>query len=280
LEALSNIFPLVQKALFSGMMNKGGIHMEVKLNKLKQEKHIDDKKEYKVELEKYQRRLLSLQQLLFREKIGLIIAMEGMDAAGKGGAIKRMTAELDPRGIVVHPISAPAPHEMRYHYMQRFWRKIPQHGQIAIFDRSWYGRILVERIEEFTSKEEWKRAYDEMNNFEKLMTDDRYIMIKFWVQISKDEQLRRFEERQNNPLKRWKITEEDWRNRNKWNAYTEAAEEMLRRTDHDYAPWHVIEGNDKKYARVAILRKTVDHIEKYLIEAGITLPEYALFNAQ
>ncbi|MGG3451259.1 polyphosphate kinase 2 family protein [Domibacillus aminovorans] len=253
--------------------------MEVKLNKLKQDKHIDAKKEYQAELEKYQRRLLSLQQLLFREKISLIVIMEGMDAAGKGGAIRRMTAELDPRGIAVHPISAPAPHERRYHYMQRFWRKIPQYGQLTIFDRSWYGRVLVERIEGFAEKEEWKRAYDEINGFEKLITDDRYIMMKFWLQISKDEQLKRFEERQNNPLKRWKITDEDWRNRNKWDSYIEAAEEMLRRTHHDYAPWHVIEGNDKKYARVAILRKTVEHIEKYLTKKGIPLPEYALFNA-
>ncbi|OLN21445.1 UDP-galactose-lipid carrier transferase [Domibacillus antri] len=252
--------------------------MEVNLNQLKQHKSIE-KKEYKTELEKYQRRLLSLQQLLFREKIGLLIAMEGVDAAGKGGAIKRLTAQLDPRGIVVHPISAPAPHELRYHYMHRFWRKLPQHGQIAIFDRSWYGRILVERIERYAAKEEWKRAYDEINHFEKLLTDDRYILIKFWVQISKDEQLRRFEERQNNPLKRWKITEEDWRNRNKWDAYTDAAEEMMRRTDHDYAPWHVIEGNDKKYARVTILRKTVEHIEKYVLESGLNLPEYSLFGA-
>ncbi len=253
--------------------------MERKLNKLKQDKHIDAKKEYQAELEKYQRRLLSLQQLLFREKIGLIIVMEGMDAAGKGGAIKRMTAELDPRGIAVHPISAPAPHELRYHYMQRFWRKIPQYGQLTIFDRSWYGRVLVERIEGFAKKDEWKRAYDEINGFEKLLTDDRYIMIKFWLHISKDEQLKRFEERQNNPLKRWKITDDDWRNRNKWDSYIEAAEEMLRRTDHAYAPWHVIEGNDKKYARVAILRKTVEHIETYLTKHGIVLPEYALFNA-
>lgn len=253
--------------------------MEVKLNTLKQDKHIYTKKEYQAELEKYQRRLLSLQQLLFGEKIGFIVVMEGMDAAGKGGAIRRMTAELDPRGIAVHPISAPASHEMRYHYMQRFWRKIPQYGQLTIFDRSWYGRVLVERIEGFAEKEEWKRAYDEINGFEELLTDDRYIMIKFWLQISKDEQLKRFEERQNNPLKRWKITDDDWRNRKKWDAYIEAAEEMLRRTDHDYAPWYVIEGNDKKCARVAILRKTVEHIEKYLTKEGIALPEYALFNA-
>lgn len=253
--------------------------MHIKLNDLDQDKIRTTKKEYKQELEKYQRRLLALQQVLFQEKIGLIAVFEGMDAAGKGGAIKRMSAELDPRGVLVHPISAPAPHEQRYHYLHRFWRKLPQHGQIAVFDRSWYGRVLVERIEGFASEPEWRRAFDEINFFEQLLTDDRYILLKFWVQISKEEQLRRFEERKNNPLKRWKITDEDWRNRKKWDAYIEAAEEMLSKTDSLLAPWHVIAGNDKKHARVAIIRKTVEHIENYLTNAGLPLPDYHLFGA-
>lgn len=254
--------------------------MDVRLEKLKQDKEITDKKVYKGELEKYQRRLLALQQMLFQEKIGLIVVFEGMDAAGKGGAIKRMNEQLDPRGVLVHPISAPAPHELRYHYMQRFWRKLPQHGQIAIFDRSWYGRVLVERVEGYASEPEWKRAYDEINAFEKSLTDERYIMVKFWVQISKDEQLKRFEERQLDPVKRWKITDEDWRNRKKWAMYVEAAEEMLLKTDDPHAPWHVIEGNDKKYARVDILKKAVAHIETILGQMGQPLPEYELFGAK
>lgn len=254
--------------------------MDVRLEKLKQDKEITDKKVYKAELEKYQRRLLALQQMLFQEKIGLIVVFEGMDAAGKGGAIKRMNEQLDPRGVLVHPISAPAPHELRYHYMQRFWRKLPQHGQIAIFDRSWYGRVLVERVEGYASEPEWKRAYDEINAFEKSLTDERYIMVKFWVQISKDEQLKRFEERQLDPVKRWKITDEDWRNRKKWALYVEAAEEMLLKTDDPHAPWHVIEGNDKKYARVDILKKAVAHIETILGQMGQPLPEYELFGAK
>lgn len=254
--------------------------MEMKLEQLKQNKQLTDKKVYKNELEKYQRRLLALQQMLFQEKIGLIVVFEGMDAAGKGGAIKRMNEQLDPRGVLVHPISAPAPHELRYHYMQRFWRKLPQHGQIAIFDRSWYGRVLVERVEGYASESEWKRAYDEINAFEKSLTDERYIMVKFWVQISKDEQLKRFEERQLNPVKRWKISDEDWRNRKKWALYVEAAEEMLLKTDDPHAPWHVIEGNDKKYARVDILKKAVAHIETILGQMGQPLPEYELFGAK
>ncbi|WP_046174975.1 polyphosphate kinase 2 family protein [Domibacillus indicus] len=253
--------------------------MDIKLEELKQDKQLTDKKEYKTELEKYQRRLLALQQTLFQEKIGLIMAFEGMDAAGKGGAIKRMNEQLDPRGVIVHPISAPQPHELRYHYMHRFWRKLPQHGQIAIFDRSWYGRVLVERIEGYARDAEWQRAYDEINAFEKSLTDERYIMMKFWVQISKNEQLRRFEERQQNPLKRWKITDEDWRNREKWEQYVKAAEEMLQKTDSSYAPWYVIEGNDKKYARVAVLKRAVAHIEQALIQMELPLPDYRLFGA-
>ncbi|WP_309087145.1 UDP-galactose-lipid carrier transferase [Domibacillus sp.] len=253
--------------------------MKIQLEKLKQDKQFTDKKVYKAELEKYQRRLLALQQTLFHEKIGLIIAFEGMDAAGKGGAIKRMNEQLDPRGVLVHPISAPQPHELRYHYLQRFWRKLPQHGQIGIFDRSWYGRVLVERIEGYAVNCEWKRAYDEINAFEKSLTDERYIMMKFWVHISKDEQLRRFEERQQNPLKRWKITDEDWRNRKKWDQYVEAAEEMLEKTDFAHAPWFVIEGNDKKFARVEVLKRAVSHIEESLLQLELPLPDYALYGA-
>ncbi|MBM7650091.1 polyphosphate kinase 2 (PPK2 family) [Bacillus ectoiniformans] len=251
--------------------------MEINLRQMDLSKKVESKKDYKNFLKKFQYRLLSLQQLLFQEKIGLVIVMEGMDAAGKGGAIKRMTEKLDPRGLQVYPISAPQPHEKRYHYLQRFWRKLPQYGQIAIFDRSWYGRVIVERIEGFATKNEWGRAYQEINDFEKLLTEDDYLTIKFWVHISNDEQLARFEARKNDPLKQWKLTDEDWRNREKWELYEEAAEDMLRLTDTVDAPWHVIEGNDKKYARLAILQTLVNHIENQLTARGIPLPDYQLF---
>lgn len=227
--------------------------------------------EYKDELLRLQRRMLTLQQNLLRRKIGLVLVFEGMDAAGKGGAIKRLTTEMDPRGYVVHPISAPKPHELRYHYMHRFWRKLPQHGQVSIFDRSWYGRVLVERIEGFAKEQEWKRAYQEINDFEKQLTDESYILMKFWLQITPEEQLKRFEERMKDPYKRWKITEEDWRNREKWDQYTKAAEEMLAKTTTENAPWFVIGANDKKHARIEVLQQAVNHIEQELNERGFKI---------
>ncbi|WP_242145771.1 MULTISPECIES: polyphosphate kinase 2 family protein [unclassified Bacillus cereus group] len=237
-------------------------------------KKIDSKSKYNKKLEKYQRHLLALQQILKEEKVAVIMVMEGWDAAGKGGAIKRVTEHLDPRGFQVKPIAAPAPHEKRYHYLQRFWRKIPQYGQIAIFDRSWYGRVLVERVEGFATQEEWARAYDEINDFEKLLTDDHYIVGKFFYHISKDEQLKRFKERENNPLKRWKITDEDWRNREKWEEYVEATEEMFEKTNQPNAEWHIIASNNKLYARVKTLKVMISLIEDYFLEHGIELPSY------
>ena len=227
-----------------------------------------DKKVYKKKLEALQFEMLNVQQFLFKEKIGLILAFEGMDAAGKGGAIKRLTEHIDPRGYVVHPISAPQPHELRYNYMHRFWRKLPQHGQMAIFDRSWYGRVLVERIEGFATEDEWKRAYAEIKNFEKLLTDEDYIILKFWIHVDKDEQLKRFEERAADPYKSWKLTEEDWRNRDKYDLYEEAANEMFSKTDSEQAPWVLVPGNDKLYARIHILEETIKHIKKEVERRG------------
>lgn len=230
-----------------------------------------EKEIYKKQLKALQYEMLNAQQFLFNNKIGLIIAFEGMDAAGKGGGIKRLTERIDPRGLMVWPISAPQPHEMRYHYMQRFWRKLPQHGQIAIFDRSWYGRVLVERIEGFAEETEWKRAYKEINDFEKQLTDEDYIMIKFWIHIDSDEQLKRFNERAADPYKSWKLTAEDWRNRDKFDLYCDAADEMFAKTDSENAPWHLIPGNDKYYARVQILKEVVAHIEKEVTKRGLKL---------
>ena len=227
-----------------------------------------DKKLYKKKLKVLQYEMLNAQQFLFKEKIGLILAFEGMDAAGKGGAIKRLTEHIDPRGYVVHPISAPQPHELRYNYMHRFWRKLPQHGQMAIFDRSWYGRVLVERIEGFATEDEWKRAYAEIKNFEKLLTDEDYIILKFWIHVDKDEQLKRFEERAADPYKSWKLTEEDWRNRDKFDLYEEAANEMFAKTDSEQAPWVLVPGNDKLFARVHILEQTIAHIKKEVERRG------------
>lgn len=246
--------------------------MKIKLNDVREKRWDQTEKEYKKELKKLQYHLLSLQLNMRTNGIGLIIAFEGMDAAGKGGVIKRLTQRLDPRGYVVHPISAPQPHEKRYHYLHRFWRKLPQHGLVGIFDRSWYGRVLVERVEKFASEEEWKRAYKEINAFEKSLTDESYIMVKFWLQVSNEEQLKRFIERKNDPFKRWKLTEEDWRNRDKWEDYVQAAEDMLDKTDTENAPWYVIAGDDKNFARLQVLRKTIDVIEAKLADRGIEFP--------
>ena len=185
---------------------------------------------------------------------------------GKGGNIKRITEALDPRGYEVHPIASPEPHEKARHYLWRFWTRLPKNGHIAIFDRTWYGRVMVERLEGFCSENDWKRAYNEMNEFEKELKDWGAVIIKFWVQIDKDTQLERFQERQNNPEKQWKITDEDWRNREKWDAYEVAVNEMLQKTNTSFAPWHVLESVDKKYARIKALRIVISEIEKALKE--------------
>ena len=230
-----------------------------------------DKKMYKKKLKVLQYEMLNAQQFLLNNKIGLILVFEGMDAAGKGGAIKRLIERVDPRGYIVHPIAAPQPHELRYNYLQRFWRKLPQHGQIAIFDRSWYGRVLVERTEGFAAKEEWSRAYDEINNFEKLLTDGDYIVVKFWLHVSDEEQLKRFKEREQDPYKAWKLTDEDWRNREKTPQYVEAANEMFAKTDKKNAPWILVAGDDKKHARVQVLQETIAQIEREAQKRGLHL---------
>ncbi|MCL1631222.1 UDP-galactose-lipid carrier transferase [Sporolactobacillus sp. CPB3-1] len=236
-------------------------------------KEIRNKDEYEKLLTKYQLKLLTMQHLLRERQLGVLFVFEGWDAAGKGGAIKRAVANLDPRGVRVWPIAAPAPHEKRYHYMQRFWRKIPQYGEIAIFDRSWYGRVLVERVEKLAEPEEWKRAYKEINDFEKMLTEDRYMVEKFWLHISKEEQLKRFKKRAGDPLKQWKITDEDWRNREKWDQYVTAAEEMFEKTDTKAAPWHIIPANSKAYARIAVIRQMATSIERHLVRSGMDLKD-------
>ena len=222
--------------------------------------------EYKTRLKKLQKRLAELHSELYRLRIPVVIGFEGWDAGGKGGAIKRLTSNLDPRGYRVNPTAAPNDIEKVHHYLWRFWNSVPKAGHIAIFDRTWYGRVMVERIEGFCSEAEWRRAYQEINEMESHMANAGAVVLKFWLHIDKDEQERRFKERQANPAKQWKITDEDWRNREKWDQYEEAINEMLIRTSTTYAPWIVVEGNDKRYARVKVLQTVVDALEKKVKE--------------
>ncbi len=222
--------------------------------------HID----YKKRLKECQLRMFELQNELYQRRIPLIIAYEGWDASGKGGNIKRVTQAMDPRGCEVIPIASPSTEEKSRHFLWRFWKSLPKTGHTAIFDRTWYGRVLVERIEGFASDEEWQRAYDEINSFEAGLVNYGAIVIKFWLHIDSDEQLARFTARQNTPSKRWKITDEDWRNRSKWNEYEIAVNEMLQKTSTVEAPWIVVESNDKKYARIRVLEELISIISRRL----------------
>jgi polyphosphate kinase 2 (PPK2 family) len=218
------------------------------------------REEYRTELVRYQLQLRELTYQLYVQKRTLVVVYEGWDAAGKGGNIKRVTEKLDPRGYEVFSIAAPKGEDATHHYLWRFWRRLkpPDEKQVLIFDRSWYGRVMVERIEGFCTEAEWKRAYREINAFERQLVDFGMILAKFWIHISVAEQLSRFKARRDNPLKEWKLTEEDWRNREKWDAYEQAVNDMLLKTSTVTAPWTVVEGNDKWFARVKALRTLVD----------------------
>jgi polyphosphate kinase 2 (PPK2 family) len=201
------------------------------------------------------------------------VLFEGWDASGKGGAIKRLVAQLDPRHVRVVQFAAPTHDERRHHFLWRFWPSLPGWGGMAVFDRSWYGRVLVERVEGFASREQWLRAYDEINAFERTLADEGTILIKFWMHISAEEQLKRFERREKDPLKRWKLTDEDWRNREKRAEYEQAVEDMLARTDHDpHARWQPIPADSKRYARVAVLETVISEIEEGMRRHGIEPP--------
>ncbi len=217
---------------------------------------------YKKELKRLQKRLSELHNIIYRKKIPVVLCYEGWDAAGKGGNIRRVAYPLDPRGFDVRPIASPEPHELNRQYLWRFWTRLPRSGHICIFDRTWYGRVMVERLEGFCSEKDWQRAYNEINEFERQLTDWGAVVIKFWIHIDQDTQLARFTERQNTPEKQWKITDEDWRNREKWPQYEVAVNEMLQKTSTKNAPWYIIESNDKKYARIKALRIVVDALEK------------------
>lgn len=223
-----------------------------------------DREAYGKELERLQKRLGELHGALYLKKIPAVIVYEGWDAAGKGGNIRRLSRALDPRGYEVVPIAAPTGEDAEHHYLWRFWRRLPKDGHIAVFDRSWYGRVLVERVEGFCSPEEWGRAYREINEFERMLCDWGAVVLKFWLHLDRDEQLRRFNDRENTPSRRWKITEEDWRNREKWDAYEAAADDMFRYTSTDFAPWHIIPSQDKKYGRIRTLKRIADTLEDRL----------------
>ena len=218
--------------------------------------------DYKKELKRLQSRLSELHNLIYLNKIPVVICYEGWDAAGKGGNIRRVAYPLDPRGFDVMPIASPEPHELNRQYLWRFWTRLPRSGHICIFDRTWYGRVMVERIEGFCTESDWKRAYNEINEFERVLTEWGAVVIKFWIHIDQETQLARFNDRQNTPEKQWKITDEDWRNREKWPQYEVAVNEMLEKTSTEFAPWHIIESNDKKYARIRALKIIVKALEK------------------
>lgn len=222
---------------------------------------IDDST-YKKEKEDLQQQLKQLQYELFKQNIPMVIVFEGWDAAGKGGNIKRIAEKLDPRIYRVEPIAAPNDYEKNHHYLWRFYRKLPDAGHITIFDRSWYGRVLVERVEELCTIEEWKRAYHEINEFEQTLAEFGTIILKFWLHIDKDEQLRRFKDREEQPEKQWKITDDDWRNREKWDQYLYAIDEMFIKTSTSLTPWILVESNDKQYARIKTLKSITQAIKK------------------
>ena len=227
------------------------------LDELDQNRSIDQE-EYKERVKEYQLELLTLQRGLIESKHNVIdFRIEGPDAAGKGGAIRRFVEKLDPRAYRVYSIVKPTQEEYRHHYLWRFWDKLPSYGEIAIFDRSWYGRVLIERVEGFATGAEWKRGYREINEFERLLVDDGTLIVKLYLHISKEEQLERFKRREADPLKHWKITEEDWRNRRKWDEHNEAAQDMFEQTSTPFAPWTVIEANFKWYARLKVLKTAI-----------------------
>lgn len=266
---------LVQSAFSSArcqdacMSTLDHIDLSLKLTKAQETKRIA----------KAQERLLYLRLVLGgifdgSGKLGppVCLVFEGWDASGKGGAIKRVMAPMDPRHVRVATFAAPTFDEKRHHFLTRFWQKLPGWGGMTILDRSWYGRVLVERVEGFATEDEWRRAYAEIRGFERSLSDEGMLILKFWMHISDEEQLARFKARQTDPLKQWKLTDEDWRNREKRPEYEEAVVEMLERTDTSFAPWILVEANDKRYARVKVIETVIQQIEMALAKAGIEIP--------
>ena len=222
------------------------------------------KKRFTTELERQQGRLNLLQRRAQERGISTILVFEGWDAAGKGGAIRRLTGALDARSYQVIPVAAPTDEERAQHYLWRFWRRLSRAGRVTIFDRSWYGRVLVERVEGFAGEHEWRRAYSEINAFEEQLVEHGIVLVKYWIHITADEQMRRFREREKAPYKQWKLTDEDWRNRGKWAEYERAVTEMVERTSTRLAPWTLVEGNNKYFARLKVLKTAIRNIKRAL----------------
>lgn len=220
--------------------------------------------EYKAELKELQKRLFRLENVMYQKRVPLMLVYEGWDAAGKGGNIKRVAQALDARAYTIYPSPAPTKPELAHPHLWRYWTRLPKAGHVGMYDRSWYGRVLVERVEELTPPERWAQGYDEINEFEHDLVDWGAILLKFWVDVSREEQLARFEAREENPAKQWKITPDDWRNREKYPQYASAIDDMFRLTSTTYAPWIVLESDDKRYARVKALRIIVKALEERL----------------
>ncbi|HMA26485.1 MAG: polyphosphate kinase 2 family protein [Solirubrobacterales bacterium] len=219
---------------------------------------------------------LTLAGLIGEGELGppVCVIFEGEDASGKGGAIRRLVSQLDPRHVRVVQFAAPTDDEKRHHFLRRFWPSLPGRGGMAILDRSWYGRVLVERVEGLATREQWLRAYDEINSFERTLADEGMILIKFWLQISADEQLKRFKRREKDPLKVWKLTDDDWRNRERRAEYRQAVEDMVARTSQEpHARWHLIPAESKRYARVAVIDTVIEQIEAGMRRQGMEPPE-------
>ncbi len=222
-----------------------------------------------VEFADYERRLAEMQEILQRVQqayLGTshraIIVLEGWDTAGKGGVVRRLGWALDPRSFKVHAIAAPTGRERSLHYLQRFWERLPEHGQIVVFDRSWYGRVLVERVEAYATPTEWHRAYNDINDFERMLLEDDTRLVKIFLHITPEEQVHRFRARLTDPLKRWKLSYEDFRNRSHWSDYEEAIEDMIEKTSTKRAPWHLVPANNKPFGRLAALRIIADRLSK------------------
>jgi polyphosphate kinase 2 (PPK2 family) len=230
-------------------------------------------------LEAAQTRLLQLRLtlggLIGSGEIGppMCVVFEGWDASGKGGAIKRLVAPLDPRHVRVKQFAAPTYDEQRHHWLWRFWPQLPGWGGMAVLDRSWYGRVLVERVEGFADRAAWQRAYEEIRDFERMLTEEGTVLVKFWLHISSREQLKRFKSRARDPLRTWKLTDEDWRNRSKRRAYTRAIEDMLAETDRENAPWTLVEADSKRYARVKVVESVIDAAEDGMRRHGLKVPK-------
>jgi polyphosphate kinase 2 (PPK2 family) len=255
--------PVAQPTATNNVPDTASLYTPGILRRVDLTRRLDDS-DYRPTLARLQATLYLLGLQVYHQRRPVILVFEGWDAAGKGGTIQRITAKLDPRAYVVHSIAAPTGDDREHHYLYRFWRRIPISGMIGIFDRSWYGRVLVERVEGFARRDEWERAYTEINEFERQLVEFGVIICKFWLHISPEEQLRRFEDRKGVPYKAWKLTDEDWRNREQWASYEQAADEMLLRTSTPTAPWTIVEANDKRFARVKAIQTLVNRLEAEL----------------